>query len=135
MVGTHECIDCVEGRIDELTNASAMPSCRRGEWIMVTRRQLAHFGAAAPLLRAGMVIAAADSSKAVRIGVLNDQSSLYADVGGPGSIVTARLGVADSGPAGKGRKTEVLVANHQNKPDVAWRPPSLRSGSIPGSTP
>lgn len=86
---------------------------------MVTRRQLVQIGAVVPLLQAGAVMAAADSPKTVHIGVLNDQSSLYADMGGPGSVVAARLGVADSGLAGKGWKTEVVVANHQNKPDVA----------------
>jgi len=54
----------------------------------------------------------------VKIGVLNDQSSLYADVGGPGSVVAARMAVEDFGAAKKGMKVEVIAADHQNKPDV-----------------
>lgn len=77
------------------------------------------------LLRAGVVLAltaagaAAAAEKTVRIGVINDQSSLYADMGGPGSVVAARLAVEDSGLAAKGWKIEVLVADHGNKADVA----------------
>ena len=39
------------------------------------------------------------SDGVVKIGVLNDQSSLYADVGGPGSVVAAKMAVAGSGPS------------------------------------
>jgi len=61
----------------------------------------------------------ADPARTVRVGVLNDQSSLYADMGGPGSVVAARLAVAESGLAAKGWTVDVLVADHQNKPDLA----------------
>ena len=58
------------------------------------------------------------SDGVVKIGVLSDMSSLYADVGGPGSTLAARLAVEDFGAAGKGMKVEVVGADHQNKPDV-----------------
>jgi len=54
----------------------------------------------------------------VKIGVLNDQSSLYADLSGQGSVVAARMAVEDSGAAAKGLKVEVIFADHQNKADV-----------------
>ena len=54
----------------------------------------------------------------VKIGVMNDQSGTYADLAGPGSVVAARMAVADSGAAKKGLKVEILVADHQNKPEV-----------------
>src|SRR5438445_2659498 len=54
----------------------------------------------------------------VKIGVLNDQSSLYADLAGQGSVVAARMAVEDFGAAKKGMKVEILSADHQNKPDV-----------------
>ncbi len=54
----------------------------------------------------------------VKIGVLNDQSSLYADLAGQGSVVAARMAVEDFGAAAKGLKVEVIFADHQNKPDV-----------------
>src|SRR5437660_7225277 len=54
----------------------------------------------------------------VRIGVMNDMSSLYADISGPGAIVAARMAVEDFGAAQKGLKVEVIGADHQNKADV-----------------
>ena len=56
--------------------------------------------------------------KSVKIGVLNDMSSLYADIGGSNSVVAVKMAVEDSGLAAKGWKIEVLSADHQNKPDV-----------------
>lgn len=54
----------------------------------------------------------------VRIGVLNDQTGVYADLSGPGSIWAARKAVADFGPEKHGLKVEIVSADHQNKPDV-----------------
>src|SRR5205807_5677365 len=54
----------------------------------------------------------------VKIGVLNDQSSLYADLAGQGSVVAARMAVEDFGAAKKGMKVEIVFADHQNKADV-----------------
>src|SRR5256885_12613208 len=48
----------------------------------------------------------------------NDQSSLYADLAGQGSVVAARMAVEDFGAAAKGLKVEVIFADHQNKADV-----------------
>ena len=56
--------------------------------------------------------------KAVKIGVLNDMSSLYADIGGPNSVAAVKMAVEDSGLTKKGWKIEVLSGDHQNKPDV-----------------
>lgn len=53
------------------------------------------------------------------IGVLGDQSGVVADVGGPGSIVAARMAVADFGGSVDGVPVEIVTADHQNKPDVA----------------
>jgi branched-chain amino acid transport system substrate-binding protein len=55
----------------------------------------------------------------VKIGVLTDLSSLYADLAGPGSVTAARLAVADFNAAAKGIKVEIVSGDHQNKPDVA----------------
>jgi len=54
----------------------------------------------------------------VKIGVLTDMSSLYADATGPGSLVAAKMAVQDFNPAAHGLKVEVVSADHQNKPDV-----------------
>jgi branched-chain amino acid transport system substrate-binding protein len=58
------------------------------------------------------------SDGVIKIGVLNDQSSLYADLAGQGSVVAARMAVEDFGAEKKGMKVEVIFADHQNKPDV-----------------
>src|SRR5512134_2581008 len=58
------------------------------------------------------------SDGVVKIGVMNDQSGTYADLAGPGSVVAARMAVEDFGAAKKGMKVEILVADHQNKPEV-----------------
>jgi len=58
------------------------------------------------------------SDGVIKIGVLNDQSSLYADLAGQGSVIAARMAVEDFGAAKKGMKVEILSADHQNKPDV-----------------
>jgi branched-chain amino acid transport system substrate-binding protein len=58
------------------------------------------------------------SDGVIKIGVLNDQSSLYADLAGQGSVVAARMAVEDYGADKKGLKVEIISADHQNKPDV-----------------
>jgi len=58
------------------------------------------------------------SGNAVKIGVLNDQSGLYADLAGQGSVEAARMAVEDFGGSVNGAAIEVLSADHQNKPDV-----------------
>jgi branched-chain amino acid transport system substrate-binding protein len=52
------------------------------------------------------------------IGIMNDQSGPYADLAGPGSAKAMRMAVEDFGPEVLGRKIDVVVADHQNKPDV-----------------
>jgi branched-chain amino acid transport system substrate-binding protein len=74
----------------------------------------------------GFVVAALISTGAqaqytggvVKIGVLSDMSSLYADATGLGSVAAASLAVKDFNPAGHGMNVEIVSADHQNKPDV-----------------
>jgi branched-chain amino acid transport system substrate-binding protein len=63
--------------------------------------------------------AAFADDKIVKIGQLDDQSSLYADSGGPGSVIAVNMAVEDSGLRDKGWKIDVISADHQNKPDIA----------------
>src|ERR1700733_7759720 len=63
--------------------------------------------------------AAFADDKIVKLGQLDDQSSLYADSGGPGSVLAVNMAVEDSGLREKGWKIDVISADHQNKPDVA----------------
>ncbi|HUC51767.1 MAG TPA: ABC transporter substrate-binding protein [Xanthobacteraceae bacterium] len=61
--------------------------------------------------------AAAENNGVLRIGVLNDMSSVYADFQGPGSVIAAQLAAEDFAKTSK-RKVEILSADHQNKPDI-----------------
>jgi branched-chain amino acid transport system substrate-binding protein len=74
-------------------------------------------------LAAAIALAAAPASAqisdgVVKIGVLNDQSGLYADLAGPGSAVAARMAAEDFGGTVLGKPIEVVVADHQNKADI-----------------
>lgn len=75
---------------------------------------------AAILMAAASVFAvsAAHAQTKVKIGVLNDQSGLYADLGGQGSVWAAKKAVEDFNAASKGLQVEVIFADHQNKADV-----------------
>ena len=55
----------------------------------------------------------------IRIGILNDQSGPYADVGGKGSVIAAKLAVEEFGGKLLGKRIKVIAADHQNKPDIA----------------
>src|SRR5580692_5031785 len=65
------------------------------------------------------VFAAPASAQGVKIGILNDQSGVYADYGGKYSIEAAKMAVEDFGGEVLGRKIELVTADHQNKPDLA----------------
>jgi len=54
----------------------------------------------------------------IKIGVLNDQSGVYADIAGTASVWMARKAVEDFGAAAKGMKVEIIGGDHQNKPDI-----------------
>ena len=58
-------------------------------------------------------------SGVVRIGILNDQSGPYADFGGKTSVDAARMAVEDVGGKVLGKPIEIIIGDHQNKPDVA----------------
>jgi branched-chain amino acid transport system substrate-binding protein len=72
---------------------------------------------AAVLVTLLSVPALAEMNGTLRIGVLNDMSSVYADFQGPGSVLAAQMAVEDFAKQSR-RKVEVLSADHQNKPDV-----------------
>ncbi|MGH7152870.1 MAG: ABC transporter substrate-binding protein, partial [Acetobacteraceae bacterium] len=73
------------------------------------------------LAAACITLSAADAqsgSGPVKIGVLTDMSSLYADIGGPGSVEAARMAIADFGGKLLGQPIQLVYADHQNKPDI-----------------
>src|SRR6476659_7088723 len=73
----------------------------------------------AAIAAGGMLFAIPASADAVKIGILNDQSGVYADYGGKYSLEAARMAVEDFGGNVLGEKIEIVSADHQNKPDLA----------------
>src|SRR5450432_4183175 len=59
------------------------------------------------------------SGDAIKIGFITDMSGLYADIDGPAGAEAIKMAIADMGGSIAGKKIELLVADHQNKPDVA----------------
>src|SRR3984885_3505396 len=66
-----------------------------------------------------LFLAAPATAQGVKIGILNDQSGVYADYGGKYSLEAARMAVEDFGGEVLGKKIELITADHQNKPDLA----------------
>ncbi|MBA2401753.1 MAG: ABC transporter substrate-binding protein, partial [Bradyrhizobium sp.] len=66
----------------------------------------------------GAGLSAAAVAQPVKLGVLNDQTGLYADLSGMGSVHAARMAVEDFGGKVLGRPIEIIFADHQNKPDI-----------------
>jgi branched-chain amino acid transport system substrate-binding protein len=80
-----------------------------------TMKSLIRFALAFALLPCA--VASAEMNGTLRVGVMNDMSSVYADFQGPGSVLAAQMAVEDFAKQSK-RKVEVLSADHQNKPDI-----------------
>src|SRR3954463_8942613 len=67
----------------------------------------------------GALLVAAPAAAQVKIGILNDQSGVYADYGGKYSVEAAKMAIEDFGGEVLGQKIELVTADHQNKPDLA----------------
>ena len=59
------------------------------------------------------------SDDVIRIGFITDMSGLYADIDGQGGVEAIRMAIADMGGVINGKKVALLIADHQNKSDVA----------------
>ena len=70
------------------------------------------------MLVALLAAMASPAAAQVKIGVLSDMNSLYADITGKGTGVAARMAAEDFGPV-LGKPVEIVTADHQNKADVA----------------
>src|SRR3954465_5056133 len=84
----------------------------------MTKKLARHLAALTALASLGLAAPASAQDKTVKIGVLNDMSSLYADIGGPNSGVAVKMAGQDSGLLDKGWKIDVISGDHQNKPDI-----------------
>jgi len=84
--------------------------------------KLSQISAACALAATTLFAASADaqiSGDVIKIGFITDLSGLYADIDGPAGAEAMRMAIADLGGAVNGKKIELLVADHQNKADVA----------------
>jgi branched-chain amino acid transport system substrate-binding protein len=78
------------------------------------------FGSLLTAVAAGSLFLAAPAlAQGVKIGILNDQSGVYADYGGKYSVEAAKMAIEDFGGEVLGKKIELINADHQNKPDLA----------------
>jgi branched-chain amino acid transport system substrate-binding protein len=68
---------------------------------------------------ASALAVAQPASAQVKVGILNDQSGVYADYGGKYSLEAAKMAIEDFGGEVLGKKIELVTADHQNKPDLA----------------
>src|SRR5215468_4196038 len=89
---------------------------QHGNGRMFMRRNI--IAALALLIGGAGLSVAAVAQQPVKLGVLNDQTGLYADLTGMGSVHAARMAVEDFGGKVLGRPIEVIFADHQNKPDI-----------------
>jgi len=78
---------------------------RKMMWLAALAASLASGGASAQQI-------------SVKIGVLSDMSSLYSDIGGAGSVIAAKMAIADFAKSNPDVKVELVSGDHQNKPDV-----------------
>ncbi len=76
-------------------------------------------GLLAAVAAGGLLLASPASAQGVKIGILNDQSGVYADYGGKWSVEAAKMAIEDFGGSVLGQKIELITADHQNKPDLA----------------
>ena len=75
--------------------------------------------ACAALLGAAAPAQAQISGDVIKIGIITDMSSVYADLDGQGGVEAIKMAIADAGGTVAGKKIEVLFADHQNKADIA----------------
>jgi branched-chain amino acid transport system substrate-binding protein len=84
------------------------------KWAKLIARQAAGLALAVMLFVSG----AAAQNGPIKLGVLTDMSSLYADNGGQGSVVAAQMAADDSNSKVLGRPIQIIYRDHQNKADV-----------------
>src|SRR4051812_11771117 len=94
----------------------------RGSKIASTKQKsweaLMKFGLFSATVAAGLALVAPASAQGVKIGILNDQSGVYADYGGKYSFEAAKMAIEDFGGSVLDHKIEIITADHQNKPDL-----------------
>jgi branched-chain amino acid transport system substrate-binding protein len=85
---------------------------------MICNVRIIQFASSA-MAACALLSSALASAQGVKIGVLNDQSGVYADFGGRWSVEAAKMAIEDFGGSLLGEKIELISADHQNKVDLA----------------
>jgi branched-chain amino acid transport system substrate-binding protein len=85
---------------------------------MICNVRIIQFASSA-MAACALLSSAPASAQGVKIGILNDQSGVYADFGGRWSVEAAKMAIEDFGGSVLGEKIELVAADHQNKPDLA----------------
>jgi branched-chain amino acid transport system substrate-binding protein len=83
------------------------------------RKAIVIAAAAAATVGMSMPASAQISGDTIKIGFITDLSGVYSDIDGNGGAEAIRMAIADMGGAIKGKKIQLVVADHQNKPDIA----------------
>jgi branched-chain amino acid transport system substrate-binding protein len=83
------------------------------------QRTLIAAAAAALLVNQASAQTATISDNVVKIGVLTDMSGQFSHESGEGAVTAVKMAVEDFGGKVLGKPIEVVVADHQNKPDIA----------------
>ena len=86
---------------------------------MITRRSALTAGLVTLAASRSFPTAAQPRGDAVKIGVLDDMSGVFADLAGPGSMTGAHMAAEDFGGTVLGRPVQIVAGDHQNKPDIA----------------
>src|SRR5438309_11000204 len=105
-----------------LRSCRPRPACSTNTWVCSPTKEdrgatqmtfkLKTLAAAAALALAAGAAQAQISGNVVKIGVLNDQSGLYADLGGQGSVLATKMAIEDFKAKDKGLNVEVIFADH-----------------------
>src|SRR6266481_5797727 len=107
-----------------ITTGGNPPPQRRiksGRCAMATVRRAALAVSLAAMVGIGSAAAGADgiSDNVVKIGVLTDMSGQFSHESGEGAVTAVRMAIEDFGEKVLGKPIELVVADHQNKPDIA----------------
>jgi len=81
-------------------------------------KTIVRFASAVALLVTATSAHAQISGDVVKLGVLTDMASIFADGVGKGSVSAAQMAVEDFGGKVLGKPVQVIFADHQNKPDT-----------------
>ena len=95
---------------------------------MIRNVRIIQFASAA-IAACSVFASAPASAQGVKIGILNDQSGVYADFGGKWSVEAANMAIEDFGGSVLGEKIELIMLITRTSPISL--PPSRAAGTTP----